>query len=70
MHLLLSYAEVESALMATGLRQREARAHLTLGSEWLKPHPHQLHTQRRWLRPAVEAYCRALEKQMLDSAGV
>jgi hypothetical protein len=60
--LFMTYSEVEQALMDCGLRQREARQHLRLGQEQLPPHPHGMHTQRRWLRRVVVVYCESLQQ--------
>lgn len=60
--LFMTYAEVVEALMAAGLRRREARARLVLGQEQVKPHGHTMHTQRRWLRTVVVRYCEELTR--------
>jgi len=60
--LFMTYAEVVEALMAAGLRRREARARLVLGQEQVTPHGHTMHTQRRWLRTVVVRYCEELTR--------
>jgi hypothetical protein len=58
----MTYAEVVEALMAAGLRRREARARLVHGQEQVTPHQHTMHTQRRWLRTVVVRYCEELTR--------
>lgn len=58
--LLMTYAEVLTALQDAGLRYREARLSLRAGRECVAPHTHGLHSQRRWLRRTVESYCETL----------
>lgn len=57
--MFMTYIEVERALMDCGLRRKQARDRLIRGKECVAPHPHQMHSQRRWLRGAVELYCAA-----------
>lgn len=61
--LFMTYAEVITELMQAGLRQREARQRLLEGQEVIRPHPHQMHSQRRWLRSVVVTYCQGLPRQ-------
>lgn len=59
--LLLSYNDVMNALMNAGLRYTEARRALQTGAERIPPHPHKMHSQRRWLSTRVEAFCAELK---------
>lgn len=59
----MTYDDVMTELMLAGLRQREARRCLVKGKEMIPPHPHQMHTQRRWLRAVVVTYCEGLTRQ-------
>ena len=65
--LFLSYRDVENALLRVGLRPIEARNALVKGRECIPPHPHGMHSQRRWLSAHVERYCAEL-KQRLTAA--
>ena len=59
--LFMTYREVATALMSVGMRDIETRRALRCGQEAIPPHPHGMHSQRRWLRGAVESYCETLK---------
>ena len=59
--LLMLYSELKQALMDCGLTDREARRALKTGREVIPPHPHDWHSQRRWLGGDVQRYCQELK---------
>ena len=61
MKLLLSYSQVFEELTACGLRYREAESVLAR-RDLLPPHPHGLHSHRRWLRQTVIDFCAEVQK--------
>lgn len=66
--LFMTYSEVKLALMAAGMRDRQARTSLMVGREVITPHPHGLHSQRLWLRTVVVAHCLRISTQTQSQA--
>ena len=58
----MTYDDVMTELMLAGLRQREARRCLVKGKEMIPPHPHDMHSHRRWLPSVVVTYCEGLKQ--------
>lgn len=56
----MTRSDVRQALMDCGFTDSEARKALVCGSEIIPPHPHTMHTKRRWLCGTVRKFCENL----------